>query len=103
VGACLTCASAGLRALAVALDVLTPTAAGAASGGAALAHLDKVDDEARNWATAAELARSFMSVLLSAREGTVINLNVPDRVPEEVSGLAPRPAGPIRSGADDHR
>jgi 5'-nucleotidase len=87
VGACLTGASAGLRALAVSLDVLTPTAASAASGGAALADLDKVDDEARNWATAAELARSFMSALPSAREGTVINLNVPDRVPEEVRGL----------------
>ncbi len=87
VGACLTGASAGLRALAVSLDVLTPTAASAASGGAALAHLDKVDDEARNWVTAAQFARRFMSALQSAREGTVINLNVPDRVPEEVRGL----------------
>jgi 5'-nucleotidase len=87
VGACLTGASAGLRALAVSLDVLTPTAASAASGGAALANLDKVDDEARNWQTAAELARKLMPALTTAREGTVINLNVPDRVPEEVRGM----------------
>jgi 5'-nucleotidase len=87
VGACLTGASAGLRALAVSLDVLTPTAGSAASGGAALANLDKVDDEARNWATAAELARKLMPALTTAREGTVINLNVPDRVPEEVRGM----------------
>jgi 5'-nucleotidase len=87
VGACLTGASAGLRALAVSLDVLTPTAGSAASGGAALANLDKVDDEARNWKTAAELARKLMPALTTAREGTVINLNVPDRVPEDVRGM----------------
>jgi 5'-nucleotidase len=87
VGACLTGASAGLRALAVSLDVLTPSAASAASGGAALANLDKIDDEARNWGTAAEFARKLMPALTTAREGTVINLNVPDRVAERVRGL----------------
>jgi 5'-nucleotidase len=88
VGACLTAASAGLRALAVSLDVLTPTAASAASGGAAaLADLDKVDDEARNWQTAADLARTLMPALLTARDGTVINLNVPDRQPDGVRGV----------------
>jgi 5'-nucleotidase len=87
VGACLTGASAGLRALAVSLDVLTPTEGSAASGGAALANLDKVDDEARNWATAAELARKLMPAVLTAREGTVINLNVPDRLLENVRGM----------------
>jgi 5'-nucleotidase len=87
VGACLTAASAGLRAMAVSLDVLTPSAASAASGGAALANLDKVDDEARNWGTAAELARKLMPALTTVPDGTVINVNVPDRVPEEVRGL----------------
>jgi 5'-nucleotidase len=87
VGACLTAASAGLRAMAVSLDVLTPTAADAASGGTALANLDKVDDEARNWGTAADLARKLMPALATVPDGTVININVPDRVPEEVSGL----------------
>ncbi len=54
VGACLTAASAGLRALAVSLDVLTPTTGSAASGGAAIGDLDDVDDESRNWQTAAD-------------------------------------------------
>ena len=87
VGACLTAASAGLRAMAVSLDVLTPTTGSAASGGAAIADLDKVDDEARNWRTAAEVARQLMPVLMTTPEGTVINLNVPDRPAEDVHGL----------------
>ena len=87
VGACLTAASAGLRSLAVSLDVLTPTEGSAASGGAAIADLDQVDDEARNWSTAADLARKLIPALLAAREGAVINLNVPDRPAEEVRGL----------------
>jgi 5'-nucleotidase len=88
VGACLTAASAGLRAMAVSLDVLTPTAASAASGGAAaLADLDKVDNEARNWSTAAELAGQLMPALESVPEGTVININVPDRQADGVRGL----------------
>jgi 5'-nucleotidase len=87
VGAYLTAASADLRALAVSLDVLTPTAASAGSGGAAIADIDKLDDEARNWQTAADLARALMPALEAAREGTVINLNVPDRRPEHVRGL----------------
>ena len=87
VGACLTAASGGVKALAVSLDVLTPTAGSAASGGAAIADIDKVDDETRNWQTAADLARKLMPALLTAPDGTVINLNVPDRRPEGVRGL----------------
>lgn len=87
VGACLTAAGAGLRALAVSLDVLTPTEAGAASGGAAIADLDQVDDETRNWQTAADLAERMLPALLDVPAGTVINLNVPDRRPEDVRGI----------------
>jgi 5'-nucleotidase len=87
VGACLTAASAGLRALAVSLDVLTPADASAASGGAAIADLDDVDDETRNWQTAADIARKLMPALLTVPEGTVINLNVPDRRSEGVRGV----------------
>jgi 5'-nucleotidase len=87
VGACLTAASAGLRALAVSLDVLTPSDASAASGGAAIAALDEVDDETRNWQTAAAFAERLMPALLTVPEGTVINLNVPDRRPEDVRGV----------------
>jgi len=87
VGACLTAASAGLRALAVSLDVLTPADASAASGGAAIADLDDVDDETRNWQTAADIARKLIPALLTVSEGTVINLNVPDRRSEGVRGV----------------
>ena len=87
VGACLTAASSGLRAMAVSLDVLTPTAAGVASGGAAIANVDTVDDEARNWATAAGWARRLIPALTTVPEGTVINLNVPNRPPDRVRGI----------------
>jgi 5'-nucleotidase len=87
VGAALTAASAGLRAMAVSLDVLTPTAGTAASGGAAIAALDEADDEARHWDTAAHLARDLFPAMAGAPAGTVINLNVPDRPPDRVRGL----------------
>jgi 5'-nucleotidase len=87
VGAALTAASAGLRAMAVSLDVLTPSVATVASGGAAIAMLDEADDEARNWDTATRLARDLFPALIEAPSGTVINLNVPDRLPENVQGL----------------
>jgi 5'-nucleotidase len=96
VGACLTAAGAGLRALAVSLDVLTPTSGRATCGGAAIADLDKVDDETRNGQTAADLAGKLMPALLTARAGTVINLNVPDRRAADVRGL--RRAGLARFG-----
>jgi 5'-nucleotidase len=87
VGAALTAASAGLRAMAVSLDVLTPTAGTAASGGAAIAALDEADDEARHWDTASQLARDLFPAMTGAPAGTVINLNVPDRPPDRVRGL----------------
>jgi 5'-nucleotidase len=87
VGAALTAASAGLRAMAVSLDVLTPTAGTAASGGAAIAALDEADDEARHWDTASHLARDLFPAMAGAPAGTVINLNVPDRPPDRVRGL----------------
>ena len=87
VGAALTAASAGLRAMAVSLDVLTPTAGTAASGGAAIAALDEADDEARHWDTASQLARDLFPAMAGAPAGTVINLNVPDRPPDRVRGL----------------
>ncbi|WP_089155538.1 5'/3'-nucleotidase SurE [Micromonospora sp. NBS 11-29] len=87
VGAALTAGNGGIRALAVSLDVLTPAAASAGSGGAAIAVLDTVDDESRHWATAAELAGGLLPWLLDAAPGTVLNLNVPDLPPDEVAGL----------------
>ncbi|MGV9764012.1 5'/3'-nucleotidase SurE [Micromonospora tulbaghiae] len=87
VGAALTAGNNGLRALAVSLDVLTPAAASAGSGGAAIAVLDSVDDESRHWSTAAELAGTLLHWLSGADPGTVLNLNVPDLPAEQVAGL----------------
>lgn len=96
VGATLTASHAGLRGLAVSLDVLTPTAASAASGGAAVADLDKVDDEQRHWASAADLAVRLLPTLAHTPAGTVLNLNVPDLHPDGIRGL--RRAGLARFG-----
>jgi 5'-nucleotidase len=87
VGAALTAAAAGRSALAVSLDVLTPGTASAASGGNAIAALDLVDDEARHWATAADLAGRLLPALEDAPAGTVLNLNVPDRPADRVAGV----------------
>ncbi|RLQ10299.1 5'/3'-nucleotidase SurE [Micromonospora sp. BL1] len=87
VGAALTAGNNGIRALAVSLDVLTPAAASAGSGGAAIAVLDSVDDESRHWSTAAELAGTLLPWLAGAHPGTVLNLNVPDLPADRVAGL----------------
>lgn len=87
VGAALTAAQHGARALAVSLDVLSPAVASAGSGGAAIAVLDSVDDESRHWSTAAELAGQLLPWLLDAAPATVLNLNVPDLPAEQVAGL----------------
>lgn len=87
VGAALTAGNNGIRALAVSLDVLTPAAASAGSGGAAIAVLDSVDDESRHWATGAELAATLLPWLAEADPGTVLNLNVPDLPADQVAGL----------------
>ena len=84
VGAALSAANSGRRAMAVSLDVLTPTAASSASGGAAVA---AIDDEFRHWDTAADLAARLLPWLLDAPAGTVLNLNVPDRPAAQVRGL----------------
>jgi 5'-nucleotidase len=87
VGATLTASHAGLRGLAVSLDVLTPSAASAASGGAAIAELDKTDDEQRHWMSAAGLAVKLLPTLLHTPAGTVLNLNVPDLHVDGIRGL----------------
>ncbi|MGK5681868.1 5'/3'-nucleotidase SurE [Actinoplanes sp. URMC 104] len=77
VGAALTAATYGLRAMAVSLDVLNPTAsADSASGGAAIV---VPSDDVLHWDTAAAVAASLMGSLLDADPATVLNLNVPDR------------------------
>ncbi|WP_250002565.1 5'/3'-nucleotidase SurE [Actinoplanes sp. M2I2] len=77
VGAALTAANYGMRALAVSLDVLNPDASvSSASGGNAIV---VPSDDALHWSTAASLAATLMETVASAPAGTVLNLNVPDR------------------------
>ena len=76
VGAALTAANDGTRAMAVSLDVLNPAAGGAASGGAAIT---VPDDDALHWDTAARTAVRLLGWLAEAPPGTVLNVNVPDR------------------------
>ncbi|NMO52944.1 5'/3'-nucleotidase SurE [Actinoplanes sp. TBRC 11911] len=87
VGATLTGSYAGLHGLAVSLDVLSPRAASARSGGAAIAALDHEDDEKRHWPSAAELAVRLLPTLQHTPRGTVFNLNVPDLHPDGIRGL----------------
>lgn len=99
VGAVLTAAAGGRSGLAVSLDVLSPaiettgvspkeaTGASASSGGAAIAALDEIDDEARHWSTAADLAVRLLPQLAEAPAGTVFNLNVPDVPADGLRGL----------------
>jgi 5'-nucleotidase len=99
VGAVLTAAASGRSGLAVSLDVLTSAAkavgssrreatrAGASSGGAAIAAIDAMDDEARHWSTAADVAVKLLPQLAESPAGTVFNLNVPDVEPDGLAGL----------------
>ena len=96
VGATLTASHAGVHGLAVSLDVLTPAVATAASGGAAIAALDRVDDERRHWDSAADLAVRLLTTLTGTPPGTVFNLNVPDLPADEIRGL--RQTGLARFG-----
>ncbi|HEX9999775.1 MAG TPA: 5'/3'-nucleotidase SurE [Actinoplanes sp.] len=87
VGATLTGAYAGLHGMAVSLDVLSPRAASARSGGAAIAALDHEDDEKRHWSSAADLAVRLLPTLLHTPLGTIFNLNVPDLHLDGIRGL----------------
>jgi 5'-nucleotidase len=87
VGATLTASHAGLHGLAVSLDVLTPATATATSGGAAIADIDKIDDEQRHWESAADLAVRLLPMLAHTPAGTVLNLNVPDLHVDGIRGL----------------
>ena len=87
VGATLTASHAGLHGLAVSLDVLSPANGTAASAGQAIAEVDRADDEARHWDSAAGLAMKLLPTLTHTPAGTVLNLNVPDRHVDGIRGL----------------
>jgi 5'-nucleotidase len=81
--------------MAVSLDVLTAARATAASGGAAIAAIDAVDDETRHWDTAAGFASDLLPALVAAPPATVFNLNVPDAPRAAVRGLRRAPMAPF--------
>jgi 5'-nucleotidase len=89
VGAALTAANNGARAMAVSLDVLNPVAGGPESGGmdSGGARITVPDDSVLHWDTAATFAGELLGWLIAAPERTVLNLNVPDRPADQVSGL----------------
>jgi 5'-nucleotidase len=87
VGAALTAAANGCRGMAVSLDVLSDVQATAGSGAAAVAAMGLLDDELRNWATAARVAVDLMPVLTAAPPDSVLNLNAPDRPYEDLLGV----------------
>jgi 5'-nucleotidase len=87
VGATLTAAATGRRAMAVSLDVLSPVEATNSEAGTALAVMDSTDDATRHWNTAAVFAETLFPALFDAPAGTVFNLNVPDLPASRVAGL----------------
>ena len=101
VGAALSAAAEGLRAMAVSLDVFTTlTATGAGIDDARVA-FRAVPDDALHWPTAADLAVPLLPWLSTAPPGTVLNLNAPDLPRPEIRGLrraTPAPFGQVQMG-----
>jgi 5'-nucleotidase len=75
VGAVLTAANSGRRGLAVSIDVLLPRST----------DLTEPPDDELPWDVAADTAATLFDEIVTAPPGTVLNLNVPGRVP--VAGL----------------
>jgi 5'-nucleotidase len=98
VGAALTAANFGSRGLAVSLDVPSRPVDerdGVADGGGPRRRRGP-----RNWGTAAGVAVAALDWLVSAPDGTVLNLNVPDLPAEQVAGARAAtlaPFGTVRS------
>ncbi len=70
VGAALTAANHGIRAMAVSLDVLTTSPPGPA--------IVVPPDADLHWGTAAAVARDLLTTIIEAPPGTVLNVNTPD-------------------------
>jgi 5'-nucleotidase len=87
VGAALTAAANGCRGMAVSLDLLSAVQSTIGSGGPAVAASALVDDEVRNWATAARVAVDLMPVLTAAGPDCVLNVNAPDRPYQDLLGV----------------
>jgi 5'-nucleotidase len=87
VGAALTAAANGARAVAVSLDVLAAPAKPVAAGGPTVANVSNAPDASRHWHGAARLAVDAVPWLMDAPLGMVLNLNVPDLPPDRVRGV----------------
>ncbi|MFJ4620839.1 5'/3'-nucleotidase SurE [Streptomyces sp. NPDC088812] len=84
VGAAVTAADNGLRAIAVSLDALSAVEA---TAGRDTQETDAAWEESRHWETATGFVRRLMTVLPALPARTVLNLNVPDKPAEEVREL----------------
>lgn len=83
VGAALTAANQGIRAMAVSLDVLPTEDAGASIA----EYFSGVESDSLQWATASELARRCLSMVDGLPADTVLNLNVPNRPLDRLAGV----------------
>jgi 5'/3'-nucleotidase len=83
VGAALTAANHGIRAMAVSIDSLPVE-----DGGASLAeYFSGVEGDWLHWATASEVAHRCVSILDGLPDDTVLNVNVPNVPLSELAGL----------------
>ena len=87
VGAAFTAAANGCRAMAVSLDVLSPTGGTSATGGAGAGNPARGRDEARHWPTAARLAMDLLPRLTEGPQESVLNVNAPDLPYERLRGI----------------
>lgn len=91
VGAAMTAAIRGGRAMAVSLDILSAADAATASGGAAAIPRTEADDapgaRRRRWDTPSRIALELLPALLAAPAGTVFNINAPDVPRQELRGI----------------
>jgi 5'-nucleotidase len=83
VGAALTAANHGIRAMAVSLDVMPPDDAGASLA----EYFTGVESDSLHWATASEVARRCLSTVDGLPEEAVLNVNVPNRSLATLAGL----------------
>jgi 5'-nucleotidase len=100
VGAALTAANRGARALAVSLDVIAPGDLSTGGNGFTI-----TEDALLHWHSAADLAADLLDWLTGCPPRTVVNLNVPDRPISELAGLRPATLasfGQVRMAVAEH-
>jgi 5'-nucleotidase len=83
VGAALTAANHGIRAMAVSLDVQSPDE----SSGSLAEYFTGVETDSLHWATASELAHRLLSTVDDLPPSSVLNVNVPNRPLRAIAGV----------------